>query len=188
MSANNKQIGGAHYQSEYQHWDFVQRTLQGRYLEGCITKYVSRWRKKNGLQDLQKAAHYFTKLVEEFGARRIMPIGFNTVVFEDASLFSAANKLGAYESTIIACIATWSDARTLLNAQTALKELIEGVELVEVTSDTTEQGAGATECCDRMRSALADALMFARWNQIPNDEVVAEWSALIPNEIYEPKG
>ena len=131
MSANNTQIGGDHYQSGYQHWDFVQRTLQGRYLEGCITKYVSRWRKKNGLQDLQKASHYLAKLIEEFGARRVAPLGLNTLAFEDARIFNALNKLGTYESTIITCIATWSDVRTLLNAQTALKELTEDAELLK---------------------------------------------------------
>ena len=39
--------------------------------------------------------------------------------------------MGTYESTIIMCIATWSDARTLLIAQTALKELTEDTELLK---------------------------------------------------------
>jgi hypothetical protein len=129
MSANKTQIGGDHYQSQYQHWDFVQSTLKGRYLEGCVTKYVSRWRKKNGLQDLQKAAHYLAKLIEEYGAQRVTPLGLNTLAFEDARLFSATNKLGTYESVIITCLATWADTRTLLNAQTAIKELAEDAEL-----------------------------------------------------------
>ena len=40
MQANKKQIGGEHYKSEYQHWDWVAETNQG-YLMGCATKYIN---------------------------------------------------------------------------------------------------------------------------------------------------
>ena len=54
MSANERQVGGQHYGAEIQHWDFV--ASQGMdYFQGQITKYVTRWKKKNGLQDLEKA-------------------------------------------------------------------------------------------------------------------------------------
>ena len=33
--------------------------------EGNIIKYVSRWRSKNGLEDLKKAAHYLAMLIED---------------------------------------------------------------------------------------------------------------------------
>jgi hypothetical protein len=33
-------------------------------LEGCVIKYVSRYKEKGGIQDLQKAAHYLQKLME----------------------------------------------------------------------------------------------------------------------------
>lgn len=61
--ANERQVGGSHYQSSMQHWDFVEDNGVG-YLEGCATKYVTRWRKKNGLQDLEKGCHYIEKLIE----------------------------------------------------------------------------------------------------------------------------
>lgn len=60
---NTQQVGGTHYRTKFQHWDFTLTVLQGRYLEGCITKYISRWRKKNGLEDLKKSAHYLRKLI-----------------------------------------------------------------------------------------------------------------------------
>ncbi len=63
MSANDKQVAGDHYATAYQHWDFVLDAELG-YLLGCATKYVSRWRKKNGAQDLQKAIHYLEKAKE----------------------------------------------------------------------------------------------------------------------------
>ena len=35
------------------------------YLEGNVVKYVSRWRKKGGIEDLRKAKHYIELLIEE---------------------------------------------------------------------------------------------------------------------------
>lgn len=63
MKANELQVGGAHYRAEYQHWDLVADTGMG-YFEGQVTKYVVRWRKKNGVEDLKKALHYLNKLIE----------------------------------------------------------------------------------------------------------------------------
>jgi hypothetical protein len=34
------------------------------FCEGSIIKYVSRWRGKNGLQDLKKARHFLDLLIE----------------------------------------------------------------------------------------------------------------------------
>ncbi len=68
--ANAIQVGGDHYQTEYQHWDFV-ADLGLDYYQACATKYVTRWRKKNGLEDLQKAPHYMRKRAELIKAKRI---------------------------------------------------------------------------------------------------------------------
>ena len=63
MSANEKQVGGEHYKSPIQHWDYVLAN-NIPYMEAQIIKYLTRWRKKNGLQDLEKAQHFLTKLIE----------------------------------------------------------------------------------------------------------------------------
>jgi hypothetical protein len=63
-NANNRQVGGRHYASNVQHWDFAAAHFGRGYFKGQITKYVSRWRKKNGVQDLQKALHFLEKLME----------------------------------------------------------------------------------------------------------------------------
>jgi hypothetical protein len=67
MAANERQVGGDHYRKEYQHWDFV-CDIQLHYLLGCATKYVFRWREKNGVEDLNKSVHYIQK-AEERGIR-----------------------------------------------------------------------------------------------------------------------
>jgi hypothetical protein len=63
--ANSKQVGGSHYKVDgEEHWDRVYRLFGPGYLVGCITKYVERYSKKNGKEDLQKAIHYLEKLIE----------------------------------------------------------------------------------------------------------------------------
>lgn len=65
MTANNNQVGGDHYKSKQkiQHWDWVAANNMD-YFQGQITKYVSRWKDKNGLEDLKKAQHFLEKYIE----------------------------------------------------------------------------------------------------------------------------
>ena len=64
MSANDHMVGGDHYQKQkIQHWDFVAANNLD-YFQGQITKYVARWKDKNGLQDLEKAKHFLEKYTE----------------------------------------------------------------------------------------------------------------------------
>ena len=68
QKANEIQVAGDHYRTPTQHWDYVIANDLG-YFEGQITKYVTRWRKKNGLQDLHKARHFLEKLIESEEAK-----------------------------------------------------------------------------------------------------------------------
>lgn len=62
--ANAVQVGGSHYKGKaIQPWDYIVANDLG-YLEGNVIKYVSRWKDKNGVQDLEKARHYLDKLIE----------------------------------------------------------------------------------------------------------------------------
>lgn len=62
--ANKMQVGGAHYKkAKIQHWDFA-ASNELDYFQGQITKYVTRWKLKNGMQDLEKAAHFLAKYIE----------------------------------------------------------------------------------------------------------------------------
>lgn len=74
--ANDRQVGGDHYkkagETGEEHWDRVSR-LGLDYFQGCITKYVERWRDKGGVQDLEKARHYLDKYIEEVEAGNITP-------------------------------------------------------------------------------------------------------------------
>jgi hypothetical protein len=64
MKANDQQVAGSHYKKQViQTWDYIAANNIG-YFEGNIIKYISRWRDKNGLEDLRKARHYLDKLIE----------------------------------------------------------------------------------------------------------------------------
>lgn len=56
-------INPNHYNSHtIEPWDFICAN-RFDYLEGCVIKYISRHRKKNGLQDLKKAQAYINKMI-----------------------------------------------------------------------------------------------------------------------------
>lgn len=70
MNANDKQVGGSHYKTGgEEHWDRQYRLFGPGYFIGCITKYVERFQKKNGYQDLLKAQHFLEKLIELEGLK-----------------------------------------------------------------------------------------------------------------------
>jgi hypothetical protein len=66
MSENplDRQIGGRHYKDmaiqpvEY----IVKNNIY--FIEGCVIKYVSRWRAKGGVEDLEKARHLLDMLID----------------------------------------------------------------------------------------------------------------------------
>jgi hypothetical protein len=63
-SVNDIQHGGDHYKNRaIQPWDYVIANDMG-YLEGTIVKYITRYKDKNGVEDLMKARHFLDKLIE----------------------------------------------------------------------------------------------------------------------------
>ena len=64
MSALDMQVAGNHYkQLPIQPVEYIHANKIG-YFEGNVIKYVSRWKDKNGLADLEKAKHYIELLIE----------------------------------------------------------------------------------------------------------------------------
>jgi hypothetical protein len=64
-TANEQQVGGTHYNTPIQHWDFV--TQNGiPYLEAVAIKYVFRHASKGGKEDLLKAKHFIDKIIETY--------------------------------------------------------------------------------------------------------------------------
>ena len=64
MNPLDTQEGGTHYKDmKIQPAEFIHANNIG-YFEGNVIKYVSRWRNKNGIEDLKKAKHYIELLIE----------------------------------------------------------------------------------------------------------------------------
>jgi len=64
LDALNKQVAGNHYKDlPIQPVEYIYANALG-YFEGNVIKYVSRWRKKNGIADLEKAKHYIELLIQ----------------------------------------------------------------------------------------------------------------------------
>lgn len=64
MTALTVQEGGDHYKDmPIQPVEYIHANKLG-YFEGCVIKYVSRWKKKNGIEDLKKARHFIDLLIE----------------------------------------------------------------------------------------------------------------------------
>jgi len=62
--ANDQQVGGTHYKAmPIEHWDLV--ALFGwDYFQAQITRYMMRWRDKDGIKDLEKMVHVAQKYLE----------------------------------------------------------------------------------------------------------------------------
>lgn len=70
MTANKEQVGGRHYADMViQPFEYIHKNGIG-FAEGSVIKYVSRWRKKGGIQDLEKARHVIDLLME---MERVVP-------------------------------------------------------------------------------------------------------------------
>lgn len=118
-SANSIQIGGTHYKvaNVIEHWDMMELYGVG-YLESAATKYISRWRKKNGREDLLKSKHYTQKLLELHTAGKRVARGI--VPSEVVSQFCVGNGLGTHESRAILLLCRWDKAQDLHDALSAI--------------------------------------------------------------------
>ena len=123
MSEQPEQVGGNHYESEYQHWSWVIDARLG-YLEGCATKYVSRWWKKNGLQDLLKAKTYVQKMIVNYDAVYALSMEPPHNIDELNARFGKANKLPELEYQFCCLMSDWQSTQQLEFAMQLLDSLI----------------------------------------------------------------
>ena len=64
MSALDKQVDGNHYKDKgIQPIIYIHANNLG-FCEANVVKYVTRWKDKNGIKDLEKAKHYLELLIE----------------------------------------------------------------------------------------------------------------------------
>lgn len=122
MSANDTQVAGTHYRTGYQHWDLAADLKLG-YFEGQITKYVTRHRTKNKLQDLEKAQHFAQKLFELASKTGQKPQHWFPTD-EQIKEFVESNNLNIREYAIIKRVTTWVVPADISDVVNFLKMLI----------------------------------------------------------------
>jgi hypothetical protein len=124
-SPNDRQEGGDHYKvSPIQHWDFaVNRNMP--YLMGQITKYITRARRKNGVEDLLKCQHFLEKLIDVNKKEK----DAEEIPLEE---YCDANGLNEMERQFLALVTEWDgDATRLVEAYHILNSIIHQNFLVE---------------------------------------------------------
>lgn len=64
-SALDIQLGGDHYKTKaIQPWEYITANNLD-FFAGNIIKYITRYKDKNGLEDLKKARHYIDYIIEQ---------------------------------------------------------------------------------------------------------------------------
>lgn len=132
MRASERQVGGAHYRTKpggVGHWDYCIE-VNVPYLEGCASKYLTRWRDKNGVQDLEKSLHYIERRLEAFHTYKGVLRGAN----KDKKMFAqfiADNNIPDKEAEIIDQVMHWKRPDYLFAAIGAITALIEQAKIEE---------------------------------------------------------
>ena len=122
---NPSQVGGNHYQAKnggVEHWDYC-TVVNAPYRESAATKYLTRWRNKNGLQDLQKAASYVEKRLQSLtrGEGAIRGAARHRALF---TAYLRDCEVPTTESIIIDTLLHWRNAAHLEAALRDIKNLI----------------------------------------------------------------
>lgn len=136
--ANQRQVGGAHYSSAYQHWDFAHIAGLG-YFEGQITKYLARHGKKNGLEDLEKALHFTQKLLSLAEDSQYRCMAYKRAP-HDADEFCESNGITGDNAAAIRAVVRWRHADELRMLLKAIRELTEVYTGNGPTADYVDQG------------------------------------------------
>lgn len=137
-----EQVGGSHYKADLQHWD-VMEGADIAYLEATASKYIVRWQKKGGPEDLRKAATYLERaLVEERSARRLVPA-------EQLKALVQENGLGAWEEAILELIHIDGTQTALSCAARLLRDKAADRDAVRQLEGERDELRGQTRAEDR---------------------------------------
>ena len=103
MSALDIQIGGSHYRNKGIQPIELIVALNLNFIEGNIVKYITRYKEKNGIQDLMKCIHYSQLAIELKCIRPISIDILNNISYID-NYYVSNNLTGTQRDIIIACI------------------------------------------------------------------------------------
>jgi len=137
MKASEMQIGGTHYKGvKIQPIEFIERNHLS-FTEGMIIKYLFRAREKNGLEDVNKAAHSLALLIEMASDRKhngdkLFPV-MPKIALVDIYEFCEQKNLSFSEVCVINAVCTWrfgTPTRKIALLKKAMERLEETREVV----------------------------------------------------------
>jgi hypothetical protein len=164
-NANSGQVGGDHYKvTPFQHWDFAAEAGLG-YFEGQITKYLDRYARKNGLQDIQKAGHFTAKLLElaRAGARPAHPGADLELV---TRFFAGRNSVHPAARSAITMVSLWATPGHLERAQSLISEL-------ELDYSAKAEGSAPTPAYVNQDAKPIDLRSLADMNAVQVDALIS---------------
>ena len=101
-SALDKQVGGDHYRKlGIQPIELI-RDINANFFQGNVIKYITRYKDKNGIKDLEKAKHYL-ELMRELKPQTDTKLS-QEYLLEAVNNYSTGNNLGDFERDIILLI------------------------------------------------------------------------------------
>jgi len=144
-----EQVGGDHYKSEYQHWDWAIDVGLGP-LEYGATRYICRHWKKDGVEDLKKAKHFLWKLKNKGSRYRNQYMKCRPKYYDNfhTERFCKENDIPKKEALLLDILTTWTNRHNLSYANIILDELITSSEMAASGQTPAPggkvAGAGAT--------------------------------------------
>lgn len=100
MKAIESQVGGSHYKDmAFQPIELI-TTLRCSFVQGCIIKYISRYKNKNGAQDIKKCIHY-AQLAIELEDKGLCKTTNDIDIYMLISNFCSTNKVTPLQKLII---------------------------------------------------------------------------------------
>ena len=101
-SALDEQVGGDHYKKlGIQPVELI-KVINANYFQGNVIKYITRYKDKNGIKDLEKARHYL-ELMRELKPQTDTKLS-QEYLLEAVANYSTGNNLGDFERDIILSI------------------------------------------------------------------------------------
>lgn len=160
---NVAQVGGDHYDSSYKHWDWIV-DIKMPYLPGNATKYVARWRKKSGLQDLLKAKSYIEKMISTYPISFDFNFNPSYKVRACTERFIEVNKLDGLEAQFMWCLC---GKRKMWNLKDAMNVLASMITIAKGQMVSAEQAVLASVAAPAGRAGQAGATTIAGQGQTP---------------------
>ena len=120
MKTVESQVGGSHYKVMALQPIELIIALRCSFIQGCIIKYISRYKNKNGAQDIKKCIHY-AQLAIELGDKGLCKTTKDVDTYTAVSNFCSANNFNLLQKLIIEAVVDASFNRVVLLCADLLK-------------------------------------------------------------------